>query len=350
MNERQLAALTADQQNNIKDIPLLDIDVPSKPAQARAQVTAGTSRSEVHINDLANDIDKHGQAVPITVEPIANNRYKLVCGNHRFEAKKILRGHHTISAYVRSFSDDTERDCWQLQENVDDKPRLSATHDDIHKSVRKIIMDNAQYGDPKTLKCDRATVKRINDDLKPRTGVDGRTLSSVIRKVLKSQGDSNANNDETLKDYHRAAAWEYIKGRYKDSSGNLAFPLDGKIEEVQNNVSAYIVGKDQDIKNQVANVIFRKIRSGFTGKIVLFVYAHFTYDKGWAELDEIRKKWLAKIDSVNYDRSLLTGPLFDEVYFLPQKDDPGAPGSEDLTKLIPASAIRRPHLQMLSSS
>jgi hypothetical protein len=345
VNERQFAALTAAQKQNIKEIPLMDIDIPEKPAQARAQATAGTTRSSAHIDDLANDIDKHGQAVPITVEPIEDNRYKLVCGNHRYDAKMILKGHHTITAYVRTFLDDTEKDCWQLEENVDDKPRLSATHDDIHKSVRKIIMDNEYFGDPKSLKYDKATVKRICDDLKPRTGVDGRTLSSIVRKVLKSKGQSNSDNDSSLKDYHRAGAWEYIKGRYKDSSGQLAFPSDGRIEDVQNNVSAYIVGKDQDIKNHVANVMFRKIRAGFTGKTVLFVYAHFTYDKNWQKLDEIRRNWLAKIDSINNDRTLLTGPLFDEIYFLPQKDDKDVVGSEDLTKLIPASKIRLQHLK-----
>ena len=57
-----------------------------------------------HVSCLASSIEDHELSSPILVRPKADGRYELVCGEHRWEAHKLL-GRETIHAEVRALSD-----------------------------------------------------------------------------------------------------------------------------------------------------------------------------------------------------------------------------------------------------
>lgn len=94
----------------VKEIPLDQIEVS-------IQVRHTFVDSE--IEQLAQSIKEHGQIQPITVHAInSSNRYKLICGEKRYRACKLL-GSTTIVAYIISEpKTEEERLSLQIIENM----------------------------------------------------------------------------------------------------------------------------------------------------------------------------------------------------------------------------------------
>ena len=85
------------------------------------QISAGNNdRTEfdpVALQELANSIQQHGLAQPITIRPIGPKQYQIVAGERRFRAMTQILGWETVPALVRELTDE-EASAIMLVENT----------------------------------------------------------------------------------------------------------------------------------------------------------------------------------------------------------------------------------------
>ena len=86
-----------------------------------AHITPGNNdRTEfdpVALQELANSIQQHGLAQPITIRPIGPKQYQIVAGERRFRAMTQILGWDTVPALVRDLTDE-EASAIMLVENT----------------------------------------------------------------------------------------------------------------------------------------------------------------------------------------------------------------------------------------
>jgi hypothetical protein len=344
MNITQLNALSPSERGKITSIPLPLIKAVEAPSQARYTVTSGDKRSKDHIKNLAYDIKTKGQQVPVTVEPNGDGTYTMVAGNHRLEALQMNDKTASILAYVKQFTSPEKKQNWQDRELFDKTPDLAATADDAFKSALRYIKSGI-FGPTKGMsQYDAQLITKIKSYMVNKTGLDGRTAASAVKRALKhlaTDEESSVGSADIFTPLTRATVNTAIQAQYRDTQDNLVFN-DMKDEDEDASYAKWIVGKPQDIKNHVANTLYRKIRKGFTGKCILFVYVEKLYDVDWKGLDKERIALQDEIDSINNDRTLLNGPLWDEVWYIPQKHDSVHPErGEDKSRFLSPAEIRQ---------
>lgn len=141
------------------------MDTPQICSLPVSQIVAGENdRTVFEINaltELAESIRDHGLAQPITVRPIADDKFEIVAGERRFRAVSVVLKWTHIHAIIRHLSDE-EASAIMLIENVN---RVDLNPIDEARSYRKRI---DKFGWSKALIAEKANVnpKRVVSRLK----------------------------------------------------------------------------------------------------------------------------------------------------------------------------------------
>ena len=325
-----------------KAMLIKNIKEPEEENQARAEATASTNRSKNHIKELRYCIENaekkglgvKGQLVPITVEECDDGFFQLVCRHHTLQAMASME-RDTVWAYVAEFKDDVERKKWKARENLEQlsETRLNTTEEDFDKSVHDLVVESFAYGDHNDFSHqDGEQVNILADSLVEDLKCTKQKALHSVRRVLKAEyerrssdptlpkADSKSKNKvaKRLKDYEREYAWVYARERLRGEDGSLIFGKEAAVSDVYKNTTVYVVNKKQDVKNHLANVMWKKIRTGFKGECIAIIYLHITYKHDWASLDKWREEIMDQIEALN-GTDLINTPIFDDIYFLPQK-------------------------------
>ena len=345
-------------------ILIKNIKEPDEENQSRAEGTASTNRSKNHIKELKccfeaadkKGLGVKGQLYPITVERCDDGFYQLVCRHHSLQALAAM-GRDTVWGYVADFKNDVEREIWKGRENLEqfEETRLNSTEEDFDKVVHRLVVDANAYGTHEDFNHqDKDDVNNIADRLVDDLKCSKQKALHSARRVLKAEYErksyasfpenplaADAEVQKRLKDYERDYAWTYAKDRLKDEEGALIFGKEASVSDVYNNTSVYVISKKQDVKNHLANVMWKKIRTGFNGKCIAIVYLHITYKHDWQTLDKYREQIMSQIQDLN-NTGLINTSVFDEVYFLPQKICKGKhPEKEPLKDLLSWDEVRQ---------
>ena len=115
-------------------IKLTDIEQDTKQVRS----ASNTGFSDEAINELKESIESVGLLTPITVQPIENHKYKIICGERRFRAFKVL-GRDEIPAFVKNFDNANEVKVYQLTENLQ---RVDLSLFELAKTVAGLVEQN----------------------------------------------------------------------------------------------------------------------------------------------------------------------------------------------------------------
>lgn len=88
--------------------------IPLERIEVAPQVR--TEFDEASIRELADDIEARGLLQPVLVNPIGDEKYRLVCGERRMRAIRLL-GHNAVPAVITKMADRDAR-LAQLAENI----------------------------------------------------------------------------------------------------------------------------------------------------------------------------------------------------------------------------------------
>jgi ParB/RepB/Spo0J family partition protein len=243
-NDSTGVATTADvaTRDLLKAVPdestvILHVDqIEPDPNQPRDDFDS--EETKAYLGELAADIKDNGQTYPIVVEPLDNNRYKLMDGECRWRAIKFYNNDTTIRATIRALvGDDARRDLIQLNSNEQrrgfTKLQLAHTYQKLQErygwndaELARQVNKNRQY--VSAVKKVLAAPVEIQDALK-----DGRL----------SWRDFVNNNVEVMRDHAAGAFSAEAKSAKRSTTKNSA----RNDEQSEPNVS---------IPQSVANQIF----------------------------------------------------------------------------------------------
>jgi len=137
--------------NNVGVVALVSILGNVSTSQVRQD---GTDPN--HTEELSHSIVTFGQKVPVTVEQVGtddqgNPTYRLVDGNHRYDAIRKLRKLNpadarwaVIKIFVKKFRNDWERTHYQSEMNAHETPAKLSTTSDAVVTLHNVILNGLQ--------------------------------------------------------------------------------------------------------------------------------------------------------------------------------------------------------------
>ena len=112
-----LGGMLDDVMGGFEDFPLMMLPIDS--ITIKAQVRVEFEDDENSLEELAEDIRKHGVFQPIVTRPLDGGGYELVAGERRLRASKMA-GKDTIPVFNKAMSDEEAEDI-QFSENIQRK-------------------------------------------------------------------------------------------------------------------------------------------------------------------------------------------------------------------------------------
>ena len=313
--------------NNIDNpttIKLGDINEPTSESQFRFYDT----QTKI-VEKLMASIESKGLMNPITVERRGGSKeFSIVDGHHRYFAFQKL-GLSEISANVKSFVSDMDREMFQWEQNEHD-PHYGNDKATLEKFVNRVIWEHKVFGEDISL----ADYEKIKKWVKIQCPTHhANTIAAVIKKELEGANDESS---EGVKSYI-AGSKELLRtistafgGRWKGSS----------IKSVDRGWCVQTVSQDSDATIKPGTALMMKSNTG--AKALGVVYVGKTDGKTSKEIDDLRIKWVNKLTGFNeYMKQHSSGRLvaLDRIMILPQKPNEKASGVKYLTykagKFIP---------------
>lgn len=306
-------------------IKLSDIVKPSISEQFRV---GGTDQEQV--NRLVVHMAKHGQLNGIEVKKEGPNLYKIVVGNHRFNAAEVLGWTH-IDAHIVSFSSQKEEEDYQFDENEAHTPSKGNTKAELEKLIRRHLFVHKTFGPTPSLNDLNAVVKWA----KGRTSsFPTNTIRSIAKKLLAQQSTTT----------HSRGTLSYIKSTPQLTNA-IKTAMDNTWDgnSIKSSSKGWIVqciSQDSDATIKPGTSLVQKYNTG--AKSCGVFYVGTVEGLSDAKIDEYRIKWLDREMSFsNHIEKASNNNLkpFDRRVILPQKDSEIRAGVKRLEyqngKLIP---------------
>jgi hypothetical protein len=169
----------------VEAVPVDNIEIDAIEDQVR-------TKGEIpnHIQTLKEQIDAHGQIVPITGQRLPDGKYRCIAGVHRVKALKLLQEEtekkQTVlvaSGFAEvDFKSKEEERLYQLNENTTFAKQDNDTEDYI-ETFSELIRDEGVLGNDMT----QITPEKINEYIKAKVPkLTARTRTKITKKIYSS--------------------------------------------------------------------------------------------------------------------------------------------------------------------